>query len=138
MSGHWCVTLTMFGPGRDLTIHVENQSVPVASSDGRYQGSVQVTGVDSGGDISWCETDRKLSWQVTNHMFTYVQPHPNAPHPASVDTRTTAYSGAISSDGSIRGTSNYSGAIEGRLTGSHMTGSINGAGCQYSFSADRI
>jgi hypothetical protein len=122
----------------DLAIHVRNQMVPVGSIDGRYQGSVQVTGVGSGGDISWCETDRQLSWQVTNHTFTYVQPHPNAPHPASVDTRTATYSGTISSDGSIRGTSNFSGTIEGRLNGSHMTGAINGAGCYYSFSADRI
>jgi hypothetical protein len=127
------------GSAADLTIRIGNQmAAPSPSFDGRYQGSVQVTGVGSGGDRRWCETNRQLSLQVTNHSFTYIQPHPNAPQIASVDARTATYTGTISSEGSITGTSDVNGTIEGRLTGSHMTGTMGGYGCSYSFSADRL
>src|SRR4051794_12259576 len=50
---------------------------PLVSFDGRYDGSVQVTGVASGGALQECATAPQISLQVANNRFTYVQSHPN-------------------------------------------------------------
>jgi hypothetical protein len=106
------------------------------SYDGHYNGTVQVTGVLSGGDTRWCETDRQLSLQVSNNKFSYTQPHPNVPV-AMADRATVVYTASIAPDGAISGTSSTNGSIEGRVSGSHMAGTMEGPGCFYSFAADR-
>ena len=72
--------------------------------DGHYDGTVQVTGVLSGGNTSWCETDQRLSLQVSDNKFSYTQPHPNVPV-AMADRATVVYTASIAPDGAITGTS---------------------------------
>jgi hypothetical protein len=112
------------------------ETAPSTSYDGRYEGSVQVTGVMSGGDLRWCETDRRLSLQVSNNTFSYTQAHPNVPK-AMIDRATVIYTASINPDGAITGTSSTYGSLEGRVSGSHMSGTMKGPGCFYTFAADR-
>lgn len=113
-----------------------------ASFDGRYEGSVQVSGVASGGTLSNCETDRRLTLQVVGGTFTYVQRHPNIEHtgPSLTPEATTAtYTATISADGSVRGDSGEdNGQLSGTVLGTHMKGRIDGVLCHYTFSADRV
>ena len=117
-------------------------SPPAASFDGRYDGSIQVTGVASAGNIQECATAPQISLQVKNNRFTYAQPHPNlANSAAGVTAQNTmaTYNAIVTADGSIRGDSgNLGGTIQGQVSGNHMSGTINGLLCYYSFNADRI
>jgi hypothetical protein len=114
---------------------------PPVSFDGRYDGSIQITGVASGGSQQQCATAPQISLQVANNSFTYVQSHPNIANTApGVTAQNTAatYSATISADGSISGDSgDLGGTIQGRVSGTHMSGTINGLLCFYDFKADR-
>jgi hypothetical protein len=109
---------------------------PALSFDGTYKLSVQVTGIASGGQISWCDTTPAVALQVTNNAFTYEQPHPNVPAQGGGST-TTIYSVSIAPDGTIRGTSSNGGVLRGQVTGNRMSGSISGIGCYYNFTAEK-
>lgn len=113
-----------------------------ASFDGRYEGSVQVSGVASGGTLSNCETDHRLTLQVVSGTFTYVQRHPNIENTApslTPEAMTATYTATISSDGSIRGDSGSNkGRLQGAVVEGHMDGRIDGVLCHYTFSADRL
>jgi hypothetical protein len=69
--------------------------------------------------------------QVTNYAFSYAMPHPHAP-----DNPTQVYRATIASDGTFSATL-HSGEMNGRIVGGHMSGTINGSLCVYSFSMDR-
>ena len=111
------------------------------SFDGRYEGTVQVVGVASGVDPKTCATDPRLSLQVTNNSFIYAQPHPNAAGTSpslTVEKTTATYTATIAPDGTITDSSPHVGTtIVGRVTGSHMSGSLKGLLCSYAFTADR-
>ena len=105
---------------------------PAAVSwDGIYRGSVQITGIGSGTLRSWCETDPQIVFQVSNNAFSYAQPHPNAPN-----NPTPVYAATIAPDGTFN-TTLASGTMRGRVTGTHMSGEIDGSVCVYSFALDR-
>jgi hypothetical protein len=114
----------------------------VASFDGRYQGTVQVTGSASGTKLQDCATDPQMTFDVRNSAFTYTQPHPNVAGTAptlTVDRTTSAYKATISPAGTISGSSAvFGGTMSGRVAGSHMAGRIIGVLCYYSFVADRV
>jgi hypothetical protein len=105
--------------------------VSAVSWDGTYRGAVQITGLGSGVQQQWCETDPQIVFQVTNNAFSYAMPHPNAPN-----NPTPVYSATIASDGSFR-SSLPSGTMTGRVTGTHIAGKIDGSVCVYSFALDR-
>ena len=112
------------------------------SFDGRYEGSVEVTGVIAGGAPRQCAVDPRLSLQVTNNRFSYTQQHPNllnsSPGLTAAATAPT-YNATIASDGSISGDSgNFNGTINGKVAGTHMSGTITGLACYYRFTADRV
>jgi hypothetical protein len=115
-------------------------SAPAVSYDGTYVGSVTLNGVGAGVPREGCVTDPRLTLQVKNNAFTYVQTHPNsnvtAPGMATVSA-TTTYSVAVAPNGSFSGQSDVSGTMTGTITGTHMSGMIEGMVCVYSFSADR-
>jgi hypothetical protein len=105
---------------------------PAAVSwDGTYRGTVQITGLGSGTQRQWCETDPQIVFQVSNNAFSYSQPHPNAP-----DNPTPVYAATIASDGTFR-SALANGTMIGHITGTHMSGEIDGAVCVYSFALDR-
>ena len=101
------------------------------SWDGIYRGAVQITGLGSGVQQQWCETDPQIAFQVTNNAFSYAMPHPNAPN-----NPTPIYSATIAPDGSFR-SSLASGTMTGRIIGSHISGKIDGSVCVYAFALDR-
>jgi hypothetical protein len=106
-------------------------STPSVSWDGAYRGTIQITGLGSGIDKKWCETDPQMAVQVTAGKFSYAMPHPNAP-----ENPTPVYSTIIASSGSFRSEIG-SGVMTGQVVGSHMTGMIDGSVCVYSFTMDR-
>jgi hypothetical protein len=101
------------------------------SWDGTYRGTLHITGLGSGVQRQWCESDPQIVFVVTNNSFSYAMPHPNAPN-----NPTPVYSAAIASDGAFR-SSIASGTMTGRVTGAHISGTINGSVCVYSFTLDR-
>ncbi len=109
-------------------------TTPAASSvswDGTYHGTVQITGLGSGMQQRWCETEPNMVIHVTRNAFQYAMPHPNAP-----DNPTPVYSATIAPDGTFNSQLD-SGLMMGRVTGSHIAGTIKGSLCDYAFSMDR-
>jgi hypothetical protein len=115
---------------------VESPTMPSAAFDGTYRGTVQATGAISGADVRWCATDPQLLVHVSNGGFSYTQTHPNAPAQMAAES-TVTYAATITADGTISGASEVSGNVQGRVSGSHMEGTLAGLGCYYSFAADR-
>jgi hypothetical protein len=112
------------------------------SYDGRYEGTIQVTGAAIGTSRQQCATDPRISFDVRNSKFVYSQSHPNFVGTApdlTPQATTPVYNVTITQDGSLSGNSDvFVGTIAGRVTGSHMAGQINGELCYYSFEADRV
>ncbi len=113
---------------------------PVVSYDGTYNGTLTLSGVGAGVPQEGCATSPQLTVQVRNNAFTYVQPHPNsnvtAPGMPTVSA-TTTYTVAVAPNGTFSGQSDVSGTMTGAISGTHMTGTIEGIVCVYSFTADR-
>jgi hypothetical protein len=112
------------------------------SFDGRYEGSIEVTGIVAGGAPRQCAVDPRLSLEVRNNAFSYTQQHPNLVNTApglTAEATAPTYNATIAPDGSIKGDSgSFSGTLDGTVTGTHMSGTITGFACYYKFSADRV
>ena len=104
---------------------------PAVSWDGTYRGDVQITGIGSGVQRRWCETDPQVVVRVTGNSFTYAMPHPNAPN-----NPTPVYTATIAPDGFFQ-SQLQSGVMRGQVVANHMSGTIHGSACDYTFSADR-
>ena len=103
------------------------------SYDGQYQGTVTLTGVASGADRNWCEVPPQFAVQVTGNGFSLSQPLPNLP-----GYKAATYTAKIGQDGIFQGQSNTTGVIAGQIRGGTMTGTIDGVGCAYQFTASRL
>ncbi len=114
---------------------------PTAAYDGTYTGKVTLTDVGAGVAVAGCVTPPNLTLQVKNNAFTYVQPHPGAtvsePGTPSGASETTTYMNTVAPNGSFNGQSEMAGTMGGVITGTHMTGQIEGLECVYTFTADR-
>jgi hypothetical protein len=122
---------------------IQSAAGPSVSSsyDGRYAGTVKVTGGSVGMSARDCETPQGISIDVKNNQFSLAQPHPNVGEstPSLREKTTPVYNATIRSDGSIVGTSgNSTATMVGRISGTHMSGQINGLLCYYEFTADRV
>jgi hypothetical protein len=114
-------------------IRPETATVPVMAFDGSYRNTVSVTGSAAVAEgTSWCKTPGQPVITVANGQFSYAVPHPNMP-----GNPTPIFQAALAQDGSFIGKSN-SGTISGRVRGSYIEGSIDGAGCRYAFAGDRM
>ena len=113
------------------------QPVPV-SYDGNYRGTIRVKTHTLGGPNSnWCDTPAKISISVRQNTFKYLLAHPNLP--PDPDLSPTIEVSSISPDGSFDGYPVNGGPeMFGTITGSHMQGEIQGLGCSYIFSAERV
>jgi hypothetical protein len=129
------VTVAIIGctptPSTQVNSAASSGSAAANSWDGTYRGSVQITGLGSGVQQQWCETDPQIVFEVTHNAFSYAMPHPNAPN-----NPTPVYSATIAADGSFR-SSLSSGTMTGRVTGTRIAGQIDGSVCVYSFALDR-
>jgi len=117
-------------------------SPPAAVSfDGRYEGTLRMTGSSLGMTRSDCATSPRISVEVRNNQFSLATPHPEAvaSTPSLTDRATPVYNATIRPDGSIVGLSNQTNAtMQGRVFGSRMSGQIFGLLCYYEFTADRV
>jgi hypothetical protein len=118
-------------PATQVNSAASSGSAAANSWDGTYRGSVQITGLGSGVQQQWCETEPQIAFQVTHNAFSYAMPHPNAPN-----NPTPVYSATIASDGTFR-SGLATGTMTGRITGTHIAGKIDGSVCVYSFALDR-
>jgi hypothetical protein len=126
--------LTIAGcAGRMGTIHTDAAATPtVTSFDGSYQSTIRVTDTAAGAQGNWCESPGQPVITVANGQFSYAVPHPNVPgNPAP------SFPATIAQDGSFSGQV-VSGTISGRVQGTHMAGTINGQGCVYGFTGERM
>jgi hypothetical protein len=114
---------------------------PVVSYDGTYRGMVTLTDSGAGVPREGCITVPQIVLQVKNNAFTYTQVHPKANVTAPnmpIESADAIYTVSIAPNGTFSGQSQLSGTISGVIAGTHMTGTIEGLVCVYSFSADRV
>jgi hypothetical protein len=113
----------------------------VVSHDGRYEGTVQVTGASMGVNQRDCQTTPRITIDVKDNRFSFAQPHPNVERstPTLRDTSTPVYDATIRPDGTIVGISPQTNAtMEGRVSGTRMSAQIYGLLCYYQLTADRV
>jgi hypothetical protein len=114
---------------------------PAISYDGTYQGAVVLKDIAAGVASVGCAPNPHLVLQVKNNAFTYVQPHKSDLLSTTPGTgkgvASAIYTVAIAQNGSFGGQSQEAGTIAGVISGTHMTGTIEGLECVYSFTADR-
>jgi hypothetical protein len=114
------------------TVHPDATAESVTAFDGSYQTTIRI--LSSAGETAgtdWCKTPGQPIITITNGQFSYTVPHPNIPgNPSPTFEATTA------KDGTFVGQGN-DGNILGRVSGTHMQGSINGSACSYDFAGDR-
>jgi hypothetical protein len=110
------------------------------SYDGTYTGTLRLTGAGGGMHQSDCATDPRFSVNVTGNQFSFPLSHPAAVKatPSLRDSATPIYNASIASDGTIKGLSNNTNTVmDGRVSGTRMTGQVYGLLCYYAFAADR-
>jgi hypothetical protein len=112
---------------------------PAISYDGTYQGTVTLTNVGAGVPRIGCAAPPQMVVQVRNNAFTFVQPHPNSTVAAAGPgaSQTTTYTVSIAQNGTFNGLSEVSGQMMGTIAAGHMTGTIQGIECVYSFTANK-
>jgi hypothetical protein len=114
-------------------IRPEGAPVPVTAFDGSYRNTIGIAAsaaVAKG--TSWCDTPGQPVIAVVNGQFSYTVPHPNMP-----DNPTPTFQATMAQDGSFLGQSN-GGTISGRVHGTYIEGTIDGVGCRYTFTGDRM
>ena len=107
---------------------------PITTFDGSYRATIRLgnsSAIASGTAQSWCQTPGQPLITVANGQLTYTVPHPNLP-----GTPAPVFSATFAEDGSFFGQV-INGTMSGRVTGSHITGKIDGQGCIYTFNGDR-
>ena len=114
------------------TIHSDTVPAPVVTSfDGSYRTTIRVTN-SAVKETPWCDSPGQPVITVANGQFSYAVPHPNVPgNPAP------SYPATFAQDGTFYGQV-VSGTISGQVRGTHMEGSIDGQGCVFAFTGDRI
>ena len=113
------------------TIHTDTVPTPaVTAFDGTYRSTIRVT--KGFGQTSWCDSPGQPVITVANGQFSYAVPHPNVP-----GNPTPSYLATIAQDGTFYGQV-VRGTISGQVRGTHMEGSIDGQGCVFAFTGDRI
>jgi hypothetical protein len=114
---------------------------PIAaiSFDGTYNGTISVSDAAVGMKTSDCATEPRFSVNVTGNQFSFPLPHPAVSRntPSLRKAATPVYNASIGPDGTIKGLSNDTNTpMSGRVTGTRMTGRIDGLLCNYVFTAD--
>ncbi len=129
------VLLTIAGCAGPMgTIHSNTVAPPpVTSFDGAYQSTIRVTRTAATvAGTALCDSPGQPVITVANGQFSYAVPHPNVPgNPAP------SYPATFAQDGSFSGQV-VSGTISGQVRGTHMEGTIDGQGCVYGFTGDRM
>jgi hypothetical protein len=110
------------------------------SYDGTYTGTIQVNGAAASMKESDCATNPRFSVAVAGNQFSFPLPHPAVAKstPSLQRSTTPVYNASIGPDGTIKGLSNDTNTpMRGQVTGTRMTGQIDGLLCNYAFTAER-
>jgi len=110
------------------------------SYDGTYTGTIRVNGAATSMKESDCATEPRFSVNVAGNQFSFPLPHPAVSRstPSLREAATPVYNASIGPDGTIKGLSNNTNTpMNGRVSGTRMTGQIDGLLCNYAFTADR-
>ena len=113
----------------------------VTTYDGRYAGTVRVTGSAGSMREDDCATPPRLSIELVDGRFSLPVPHPGVATttPSLADRTTPVYEASIAPDGRISGRSNQTNTtLEGQVSGRQISGQIYGLLCYYEFSANRL
>jgi len=110
-----------------------------ADFDGRYNGTIRVSGATTSMDPKVCETAPPISFTVRDGQFSLVMPPLKSNFAQSIRAAAdTTYGGTIRADGSISGLAERSGAtLKGRAEGNTIRGEAFGLLCYYAFTATR-
>jgi|GEM_PF-1817576 hypothetical protein len=113
---------------------------PTAEYDGRYGGSIRVSGASTSMDPRLCETSPQISFTVREGQFNLVIPPLKGGFAQSIRaTVDTTYGATVRADGSLTGLAERSGAtLQGRAEGNTLRGEAFGLLCYYSFTATRL
>ena len=114
--------------------------MPAISYDGTYTGTIRVTDAATSMRESDCATIPRFSVVVSGNQFSFPLPHPAVARsaPSLQKSTTPVYNASIGPDGAIKGISNDTNTpMRGQVTGTRMTGQIDGLLCNYAFTADR-
>jgi hypothetical protein len=131
------VVLAVFiaGCGAPAAVPQSKTETPSTTSfDGSYQSTIRVTSESATvKGFSWCQTPGLPIITVTNGQFIYGVPHPDLPG----NHQTTTFPATIEPDGSFVG-QGIQGTIWGQVRGAHIEGRIDGVGCLYAFTGNRV
>ena len=107
---------------------------PAVSYDGRYVGTIRP--IPPVPNPIWCDTLPSLTVLVTGNALSYTLSRPNLPPEPFYNPNFAIH---IAPDGSFNGPGGdlAIASMTGRITGTHMTGQIEGTLCSYEFAADR-
>ncbi len=101
--------------------------------DGNYRGIVALTYVAPGAERGWCETQPQVTFTIAEGVLSYAQPHPGYPGAPVV-----TYNATVTADSQFSGLSDRNGIITGSVADTHVTAQLDGLGCGYSLSGDKI
>ncbi len=107
----------------------------VTAFDGSYHTTIRVSNSPAtvaAQTQSWCDTPGQSVITVAGGQLAYTVPHPNLP-----GTPAPIFEATFAQDGSFLGQV-INGTMSGRVTGSHITGKIDGQGCLYAFDGNRM
>ena len=115
------------------TLHTNTvTTAPVTAFDGSYQTTLRSTESFGSKMVSaWCESPGQPVVTIANGAFTYAVPHPNVPGNA-----TPVFTARLSDDGSFSGQI-VAGTLIGHISGTQITGTIDGSACIYELSGAR-
>ena len=133
------VVLALFGCA-DPPTPAPQVVAPVTAFDGRWSGTMQLTGAASSVPQDSCNVPPRFSVDVRDGRFLLAQVHPlvGSTSPSLRGVSSLDYTATISADGSFTGVADSTGAtLSGRIADGRMSGNIYGLLCYYSFSAQR-
>jgi len=106
---------------------------PVTAFDGSYRSTLlSNTPAQAGQVFSWCQSPGQAVITVDKGVFTYAVSHPNVP-----GNPTPVFQATVAPDGSFAGQA-ISGSVTGQITGPRLEGKLDGMGCVYSLTGNRI
>ena len=110
-----------------------------AEFDGRYTGTIRVSGASTSMDPKLCETSPQISFTVRDGQFNLAIPPLKGGFAQSIVAAVdTTYGATVRADGSITGLAERSGAtLKGRAEGNAVRGEAFGLLCYYAFAATR-
>jgi hypothetical protein len=113
------------------TLTVASGSPQGTRFDGVYQGTLQITSAAPRVPRNWCQpVGNRMIVRVTDDTINYTLTFANIGH-------TQTFSIPVDANGSFSGTGSMHDTMSGQVTGSQISGTIAGEGCNWAFSAQR-